>query len=389
MDHYNNLIKTNILFGDNEENGVGRLIKYQGGSKVLLYYSKTSVKISNLIDKVKRSLKNSGLEVVEHLFNDSDLINCISDGIKLCTNEHVDYVLIVGGAKLFSSGKIIAAASAHSKNLFELFKSDSDVEISLPVGIISTTICGGLALDNYVSIQRKLDDSTCVYHECRSNIFYPEFVVYSPELCQYDSVSLEGSLVRIFSIMAERFFSNNKAQLLSEKTVVVMLKTVLATYEKLKEKTNDAQSLSNLIFASINAHINPMFNITIDSATRTLSNAVVSVFSIPLEHAASLVFPSWFTFMKNKNASKLATFGRGVFDLPSDLNDNEVAMMTIQRVKKFFSDLSLPVKWSQIGADASDIDRILFKVGFPEINSIGTFEKLSKLDCEVLLSFAI
>ena len=90
MDHYNNLIKTNILFGDNEENGVGRLIKYQGGSKVLLYYSKTSVKISNLIDKVKRSLKNSGLEVVEHLFNDSDLINCISDGIKLCTNVHVD-----------------------------------------------------------------------------------------------------------------------------------------------------------------------------------------------------------------------------------------------------------------------------------------------------------
>ena len=56
MDHYNNLIKTNILFGDNEENGVGRLIKYQGGSKVLIYYSKTSVKISNLIDKVKRSL---------------------------------------------------------------------------------------------------------------------------------------------------------------------------------------------------------------------------------------------------------------------------------------------------------------------------------------------
>ena len=389
MDHYNNLIKTNILFGDNEENSVGRQIKYQGGSRVLLYYSKTSSKISNLIDKVKRSLKNSGLEVVEHLFNDSDLINCISDGIKLCTNENVDYVLIVGGAKLFSSGKIIAAASAHSKNLFELFKLDSDVEISLPVGIISTTICGGLALDNIVSLQRKLDDNTSVYHECRSDIFYPEFVIYSSQLCQYDNVSLEYSLVRIFSIMTERFFSNNKAQLLSENTVLVMLKTVLASYEKVKEKSNDAQGLSNLIFASINAHINPMFNITIDSATRTLSNAVVSVFSIPLEHAASLVFPSWFTFMKNKNASKLATFGRGVFDLPSDLNDNEVAMMTIQRVKKFFSDLSLPVKWSQIGADASDIDRILFKVGFPEINSIGTFEKLSKLDCEVLLSFAI
>lgn len=389
MDHYNSLIKTNILFGVNEENEVGRHIKYQGGSRVLLYYSKTSLKITNLIDKVKRSLKNSGLEVVEHLFNDSDLVNCISDGIRLCTNEHVDYVLIVGGAKLFSSGKIIAVASAYSKNLFELFKADSDLELSLPVGIISTTICGGLALDDFVSLQRKLDDNTSVYHESRSDIFFPEFVIYSPELCQYDNVSLEDSLVRIFTLLTERFFSNNKAQILSENSSVVMLKTVLSEYKKLKEKSNDAQALSNLIFSSINAHINPMYNITVNSATRTLANAVVSVFGIPLEHAYSIVLPSWFTYMKTKNTSKVAAYGRGVFDLPSNLDDNEAVKQTIDRVRAFFSDRSFPVKWSEIGADASDIDRILFKAGFPEINTIGTFEKLSKLDSEVLLSFAI
>ena len=168
-----------------------------------------------------------------------------------------------------------------------------------------------------------------------------------------------------------------------------MLKTVLSEYKKLKEKSNDAQALSNLIFSSINAHINPMYNITVNSATRTLANAVVSVFGIPLEHAYSIVLPSWFTYMKTKNTSKVAAYGRGVFDLPSNLDDNEAVKQTIDRVRAFFSDRSFPVKWSEIGADASDIDRILFKAGFPEINTIGTFEKLSKLDSEVLLSFAI
>ena len=73
-----------FLFGPNQENEVGRQIKYLGGSKVLVIYSKLSSSIGNLLDKVRRSLRNSGLDYTE--LGESYVnprISTVFDGIKI------------------------------------------------------------------------------------------------------------------------------------------------------------------------------------------------------------------------------------------------------------------------------------------------------------------
>ena len=56
---------TKVIFGKGTENQVGELIKTYGAKKVLIHYGGKSAVKSGLIDRVKASLKASGVAYTE------------------------------------------------------------------------------------------------------------------------------------------------------------------------------------------------------------------------------------------------------------------------------------------------------------------------------------
>ena len=56
---------TEIVFGEDAENEVGRLAKKWGGSKVLVIYGGGSVKRSGLLNKVEEELEKEGIAYEE------------------------------------------------------------------------------------------------------------------------------------------------------------------------------------------------------------------------------------------------------------------------------------------------------------------------------------
>lgn len=65
MHNLNPLSDTLIFNDENAENDVGRQIKYLGGTNVLVIFNDKNSKVNPLLDKIRRSLKNSGLDYVE------------------------------------------------------------------------------------------------------------------------------------------------------------------------------------------------------------------------------------------------------------------------------------------------------------------------------------
>ena len=70
MHNLNPLSDTLIFNDENAENDVGRQIKYLGGTNVLVIFNDKNSKVNPLLDKIRRSLKNSGLDYVELVNND-------------------------------------------------------------------------------------------------------------------------------------------------------------------------------------------------------------------------------------------------------------------------------------------------------------------------------
>lgn len=380
-----------FLFGPNQENEVGRQIKYLGGSKVLVIYSKLSSSIGNLLDKVRRSLRNSGLdytELGESFVNPR--ISTVFDGLKICNTEDVDFILAVGSTSVCSVAKVIAAGAVFEDSFYEMFKNNSDIEKALPLAVISTSICGGCATSREVTVFNRLEDGSLKYFDCSSEVLTPKFIIYNPELCTVSSSNYAFNFVRLLDVLFRRYFEVNKNTVLAEKMLEATIKTVLIMFAKIKDKPNDVDCITNLMWASISAYVNPMLNYNDEACVPILEKALISVYDCNPEEAASIIIPAWFKFVLKKKELQIAKLGSTAFDIPYNFSDVGItASQTVDFIKRRFEALKLPVKLSELNGNAGDIEKILKKVGFPEIKTIGTNEHYTQTDCEVILSLAL
>lgn len=380
-----------FLFGPNQENEVGRQIKYLGGSKVLVIYSKLSSSIGNLLDKIRRSLRNSGLDYTE--LGESYVnprISTVFDGIKICKTEDVDFILAVGSTSVCSVAKVIAAGALFEDSFYEMFKNNSDIEKALPLAVISTSICGGCATSREVTVFNRLEDGSLKYFDCSSEVLTPKFIIYNPELCTVSSSNYAFNFVRLLDVLFRRYFEVNKNTVLAEKMLEATIKTVLIMFAKIKDKPNDVDCITNLMWASISAYVNPMLNYNDEACVPILEKALISVYDCNPEEAASIIIPAWFKFVLKKKELQIAKLGSTAFDIPYNFSDVGItASKTVDFIKRRFEALKLPVKLSELNGNAGDIEKILKKVGFPEIKSIGTNEHYTQTDCEVILSLAL
>ena len=380
-----------FLFGPNQENEVGRQIKYLGGSKVLVIYSKLSSSIGNLLDKVRRSLRNSGLDYTE--LGESYVnprISTVFDGIKICKTEDVDFILAVGSTSVCSVAKVIAAGAVFEDSFYEMFKNNSDIEKALPLAVISTSICGGCATSREVTVFNRLEDGSLKYFDCSSEVLTPKFIIYNPELCTVSSSNYAFNFVRLLDVLFRRYFEVNKNTVLAEKMLEATIKTVLIMFAKIKDKPNDVDCITNLMWASLSAYVNPMLNYNDEACVPILEKALISVYDCNPEEAASIIIPAWFKFVLKKKELQIAKLGSIAFDIPYNFSDVGItASQTVDFIKRRFEALKLPVKLSELNGNAGDIEKILKKVGFPEIKTIGTNEHYTQTDCEVILSLAL
>jgi alcohol dehydrogenase YqhD (iron-dependent ADH family) len=80
MENFEFYSPTRIIFGKDTENQVGSLAKAYS-KKVLLHYGGSSIKKSGLYDRVVKSLKDQGIEIVE-------LGGVVQIQIKPCKRRH-------------------------------------------------------------------------------------------------------------------------------------------------------------------------------------------------------------------------------------------------------------------------------------------------------------
>ncbi|MGN0901783.1 MAG: iron-containing alcohol dehydrogenase, partial [Succinivibrio sp.] len=276
MHIYNNLSRTQILFGNSQENEVGRQVKYCGGSRILLVYFNLHNHLDSLLDKIRRSLKNAGLDVCElSCKNRVADMDTIFDGIKLCQTNRVDFVLCVGDITSFAVAKTICAGAPYTENVYEIFKAQTEIFQTLPLGIVSTTVCGGKAFTNYATVSHTLSDGSLTFYSLSSDLLLPRFAIFSPELCRYDALSVEYSVSRVLYLLFFRYFLKNKAVELSDRITLASIKTVLLMYRRHKLNSADLDSITELMWASINANINPLYDLSKDDGLSEIINGIL------------------------------------------------------------------------------------------------------------------
>ena len=143
MNNFTFYSPTCFSFGKDTENEAGALVKRFGGTKVLIHYGGGSAVRSGLLDRVKKSLDKKNIPYVElGGVKPNPRSGLVYEGIELCKQEHIDFILAVGGGSTIDSSKAIAAGAVYDGDFWD-FYCGKPIEKALGVGTVLTIAAAG------------------------------------------------------------------------------------------------------------------------------------------------------------------------------------------------------------------------------------------------------
>ena len=144
MENFNYYTPTKVVFGRGTEEQVGELVREQECKKVLVHYGSGSVKRSGLLDRIYGSLDAAGIEYISlGGVVPNPRLSLVYEGIRICEEEGVDFILAVGGGSVIDSAKAIGYGVANEGDVWDFYEKKRQAKACLPIGVVLTISAAG------------------------------------------------------------------------------------------------------------------------------------------------------------------------------------------------------------------------------------------------------
>ncbi len=336
---------THIYFGKDTELLAGRVLKENGAHKVLLHYGSGSAEKSGLLDKVRASLKENGIEFVElGGVKPNPRLSLARQGIELCRRENVDFILSVGGGSALDSSKCISYGVPYEGDVWDFYNGKLPVK-RLPVGAILTLSATGSEMSNSSVIT---NDEVVPNDKFGSNtnMGRPVFALLNPELTYSVSKFQTGSgSTDIIMHTLERFFHSGADLDLTDNVAASVIKAVVKYTPIALENPSDYEARANLMWAGSLSH-NGLTNMGFESigdwACHRLEHELSAIYDVAHGAGLAALWGTWARYVKYVDPSRFAKLGKLVFGI-EDSSADKAAELTIQAFEHVFRSFGMPV----------------------------------------------
>ncbi len=386
---------TTILFGRGTEEQVGNEVKLSGGSRVLIHYGDRRFVEQSLIDRVRHSFDEAGIDCYElGGVKKNTRIDVVEEGIKLCRDNQIDFVLSIGSGSVVGSAKAIAVGAVWDGDFRQNLERKREVSGALPVGLIVTVPGNGSELSNGVIVTEDPPEGKrgLTLWNMRSDFLYPKFVICNPELVTSFPKHLGLSFSNIFVRIACSFFNCGWSNDLNEEMCTATLRVMVRTLKKLQENPSDYDALCEMMWAGIVAYTRYTVEHEEEQVVEVLSLAFKKLYNSSHGEAVGLIFPVWCETVLYKDVSKMARLMSGTFGITWDGKDDSAercAREGIARLRELFKEVGLPATFEDLGGSGEDIPLILDIAGLKDGIEIGSYLKLDRDHAQALLSLIL
>lgn len=372
-------------FGDGAEDKVSTLIKKYNGSRVLIHYGGGSVLRSGLLDRVKKILDNNNIFYVElggvKANPESDLVY---EGIKLCRDNDIDFILAIGGGSVIDSAKAIGVGTKYDGDFWDFFdgKNRREIKDTLPVGVVLTIAAAGS--EGSPSMVITNSKTKMKRGNLKSDIVRPVFAIMNPNLTMtLPKYQTACGIVDIMTHVIERYFSNTEECIVTDKLCEGILKTMLIEGKKVIENSNDYNARANIMWASTIAHNNICgVGREQDWSSHKIEHELSGLYGIAHGAGLSVIVIRWMRYVSKINPDKFIDFGNNVFDMNKDAydTDDDYVNEVINRLEEFWVSLGMPSSLEELGYKEDDLDYLVSNVDYNKDGYVGNYVKIYKED---------
>ncbi len=372
-----------IIFGRDSLLSLGEMLNEHGAKKVLVHYGGGSIKRSGIYDDITRALKAEGIEYVElGGVKPNPRLSLVHEGIKICREENVDFILAAGGGSVIDSAKGIAAGVFYEGDIWECYMKPRRIVKALPIGVVLTIpAAGSESSTGSVVTNTESGYKRYIGGEC----LIPKFATMNPEhtytLPAYQTACGASDII---AHMMERYFTNQKHVDLTDRLIEGAIKTMLYHTPIALEKPDDYDARAEIMWTGTIAHNGLLDTGRVgDWASHDIGHELSAEYDIAHGASLSIIFPAWMKYVYKANVDKFIQFAQRVFgiELAFDNKDTIVFEM-VKRLEAFYRLIGLPVRMSEADIKPNKLEEMAEKA----VVGRGTVGQLKKLDSKDILN---
>ncbi len=356
---------TKVYFGKKEDEKIGEIIKSYGFKNVLVHYGKSSVKKTGLLDKVIFKLKENNINYIELGGVNANPINeLVLEGIKLCKDNNIDFILAIGGGSVIDSAKSIADGALIDFNPWLFHIKEKTLTSSLPVGVILTLSAAGSEMSESCVIT---NEKTKEKRGFNSEYHRPLFAILNPELTYtVDKYQTSCGIVDIMMHTMERYYSINDNTSLTDAFDLALCKEVLKAGKKVLECPTNYEARATLMWASSISHngftgAGKEYYMPVHQIEHELSGKYPEI-----AHGAGLavIFPAWAKVVYKSDIQRFRRFAIEVLDVTPTEDFSNDAYNGIIKLENFYKEIGMPTRLSELNIDPAIFHELAYNFTF-------------------------
>ena len=357
------------------------------GKKILLVYGGGSIKRSGLYDRVTAMLKDAGKEVFELSgVMPNPRTEKVYEGIALCKENGVEFILAVGGGSVIDCSKAIAVGARTDQDFWQAFFVNLEkADDAIPLGTILTIPATGSEMDRSSVITNWATGEKNGYD---SDLTYPKFSILDPTLTYtLPKNQMVNGIVDTLSHIWELYFSEPDTESVTDALAESLMRSVISAARAALKDPADYVARANIMWASTFALCGMLNNgKKTDWASHNIEHPLSAVFDVAHGASLAVVHPNYMKYFCACAPERYARYAVNVWGVdPSGKTALEVAHEGVQCTRDFLNEIGAPATLTELGIPESAIDDLAARTDL----SCWAYKEMTREDVKAILRMAL
>jgi len=388
MDNFDFRNPTKIVFGKGTESRVGEETAVYS-KKILLHFGGGSVKASGLYDRVTASLKKAGVEWVDlGGVKPNPRLSLVQEGVKLCKQHKLGFVLAIGGGSVIDSAKAIAMGAMIDGDVWDFYLGKGEPTAALPIGTVLTIAAAGSEASTGTVIT---NETGLLKRAVNSELLYPRFSILNPEMAfTLPAFQVACGAADIMAHLMERYFTMVSHVDFTDRLLEATMKTIILKAPLVLANPRDYDAWAEFMWAGTIAH-NNLLNTgrTGDWASHDIEHEISGIYDVAHGAGLAVVFPAWMKHTLSQDPLRFAQWASRVWNVENDFRSPEAtAREGIRRMEAFFQSLGLATTLAGLKVGTDRLDEMADKCTGGDKRTVGNFVKLNRAAVRKILELA-
>ncbi len=361
MDNFTYQNPVRMVFGRGQLNTLAEQIKPYG-DRVLLTYGQGHLKRNGVYERVTGLLRKAGIGWEELPgVHSNPRVELVRQGIEICRENRLGFVLGVGGGSTSDTAKAIAAGCLLHGDVWQAYldfhtripveQKTSVPGEALPVGVVMTKAGTGSDFDlTSVMSNWETHEKLMIIYPC----LFPKFAICDPEL--HVSLSADQTAYGTADMMThifEQYFSHTPHSPAQDWIKEGILRTMIEAGPRALADPEDVDTRADLLYcASWACSQLVQQGVVNDWGSHLIEHELSAITDVNHGLGMAVVYPGWMRYVVSEGPGKFAQYAERVWGITREgRDDTEVALEGIDRTQEFWKSLGIPTTLREAGVD--------------------------------------